>query len=265
MRDYYLPTRRGQLVTLADYVGEAESTAVAYRVGDRIVKANNDLVGAITGLPAQFRDNWALITDPRQRRSLARALVDNNYLTERRRRAIFSILLWGTLLVWLTVGFVVAAVNSDAYSGYQSGWALFFYSIGTSIFLPTPFEVLLQSAANAIGIVWTVLIASFAKTAGAWLVLMMGDKANEGMNAMLDRHALLRRGFHAMERFARKYGLFALFLFFVPPFSPDTAPLFIFALLGMKKGPFLLVTLLAFATRSIVYLLVFGDGSAAFF
>ncbi len=243
---------------LADFVGEAESSNLTYRFGDRLVRANNDLVSAVTGLPGQFRDNWALISDPRQRKSLARALVDNNYLTDRRRRAIFSILLWSTLLVWLTVGVIVAAVNQDAYSSYQSGWALFFYSIGTSLFLPTPFEVLLGNAADAIGVSLTVAISSFAKTAGAWLVLMMGDKANEGMNAMLERHALLRRGFTAMEAFARKYGYGALFVLFAIPFSPDTGPLFVFALLKMKKLPFLIVTLMAFAVRSLLYLLAFG-------
>ncbi len=263
LRDYF---RSGQVrvARLVDWEGEPQSGGLAYRVGNRIIKANNDVVAVLTGLPSQFRDNWALLRDPLQRRLLARALMDDALLTHRRRRAIFSILLWGTLIVWGIVGFTLFVVNRPALGTYESGYSLFFYSLATSLFLPTPFEILLSNAVDDLGVFWTVLVAAVAKMAGSWLVLMMGDKANAGMASLLERRPTLARLFKALERFAQRFGYFAIFVLFAIPFMSDTAPLFVLAVLRMKKLPFLLVTFAAIVARSLLYIYA-GDAIAGLF
>jgi membrane protein DedA with SNARE-associated domain len=254
LRDYLAPVPGRPVAALADWEGDAEGRNVLLRFGDRVARANNDVLAAITGLPAQFRDNWRLLSDGGQRGLLLRSLVDESLLTPRRRAAVFSILLWGSLLVWVAVGLVLFFVNRPALGTYESVYSLFFYSLATSIFLPTPFEVLLSNAVGHLGVFWTVVVAAVAKTAGAWIVLLLGDKANEGLETMLERRALLRRAFEAMERFARKYGYFAVFAFFAIPFMSDTAPLFVFAVLKMRKAFFLGVTFLAIVARSLLYI-----------
>ena len=263
-RDYLLPVRGRQVAALADFEGEAAGRNFLLRFGDRIAKANNDAVSGITGLPSQFRDNWALVSDPAQRALLLRSLVDESLLTPRRRKAVFSILLWGSLFVWVTIGVVLAIVNRHALGTYQSVYSLFFYSLATSIFLPTPFEILLSNAREHLGIVWTVAVAAVAKTAGAWIVLMLGDKANEGLETLLEKRALLRKIFQAMERFAQKFGYFAVFVLFAIPFMSDTAPLFVLAVLKMRKSIFLAVTFAAIVVRSLLYLLA-GDFFSSIF
>lgn len=263
-RDYLLPVRGRPVSALADYEGEAAGKNLLLRFGDRIAKANNDAVSGITGLPAQFRDNWSLLSDPAQRSLLLRSLVDESLLTPRRRKAVFSILLWGSLFVWVTVGVVLAIVNRDALGTYQSVYSLFFYSLATSIFLPTPFEILLSNAREHLGVFWTVAVAAVAKTAGAWIVLMLGDKANEGLETLLEKRAFLRRIFQAMERFAQKFGYFAVFVLFAIPFMSDTAPLFVLAVLKMRKSIFLAVSFAAIVARSLLYIYA-GDFFASLF
>lgn len=252
------------MAALVDWQGDGEGSGIGYRLGDRVVKANNDVVSAITGLPEQFRDNWRLLSDPQQRRLLARSLVDESFLTPRRRKAVFSLLLWGSLFLWVSVGIVLAIVNRDALGTYESVYALFFYSLATSIFLPTPFEILLSNARAALGVFWTVAVAAVAKTAGSWIVLMMGDKANEGLGTLLEKRPLLKRIFKALERFAQKFGYFAVFALFAIPFMSDTAPLFILAVLKMRKSIFLAVTFAAIVARSLLYIYA-GDFFAGLF
>jgi uncharacterized membrane protein YdjX (TVP38/TMEM64 family) len=264
LRDYWRPLPNRRVAALVDWEGDAAAGGLVYKLGDRFVKANNDVVAAITGLPAQFRDNWRLLADPAQRKLLARSLVDESFLTPRRRKAVFSLLLWGSLFVWVSVGVVLAIVNRDALGEYQSVYSLFFYSLATSIFLPTPFEILLSNAVDVLGVFWTVTVAAVAKVAGSWIVLMMGDKANEGLATLLEKHASLKRMFKALERFAQKFGYFAVFVLFAIPFMSDTAPLFVLAVLNMRKGIFLAVTFAAIVVRSLLFIYA-GDAFAALF
>ncbi len=259
LADYFDGREGGlKLSVLADYVGEGEGRSITYRVGDRIVRANNDVVGAITGIPGQFRDNWRLLRDGEQRRLLARALVDDALLTNRRRKAIFSILLWTMLSLWVIAGVIVGVVRGGDLQTYQSVYALFFYSLATSIFLPTPFEVLLGNAVDNLGVFWTVLVAALAKTGGSWVVLMMGAKANAGLQQILERYDTMNRIFDALERFAQKFGYSAVFILFSIPFMSDTAPLFILSVLNMRKSLFLAVTFAAIVTRSLLFIYL-GD------
>ena len=246
----------GQVTTFVDHVGDIEhEERVVTRVGDRIVKANNDLFNAVTGLPGQFRDNWRIMRDPVQLGLLMRALVDDALLTKRRRKAIFSILLWGTLIVWAAVGITLMVVRRDALVSYQSGWSLFFYSVATSLALPLPFEFILKDSAADLGIFFTVLIAALGKTVGSWLVLLAGDKVNESLEAMIKGDGLMSKLFHGLMRFAQKYGYVAVFVIFAIPFMTDTAPLLVLAALRMRKGPFLAVTFVAIVVRSMIVLL----------
>lgn len=254
MRDYFRPGGFRHVTLLADYHGDVESQGLGMRMGERVVRVNNDIVGKITGLPSQFRDNWRLLTDPAQRQLLARSLIDDSLMTHRRRRAIMSMLLWLTLLSWAVVGVVLAVVNREALGTYQSVYSLFFYSLATSLFLPTPFEILLGNAVTNIGVLWTIVVAAVGKTAGSWIVLMMGDKANEGLEALLEKYETLKRMFDGLVAFAQRYGYFAIFILFAIPFMPDTGPLFLLAVLRMRKSIFLAVTFLAIVVRSLLFI-----------
>ncbi len=264
LRDFFGETEEGPVAALVDYVGEVETNSLGYRIGNRLVRANNDFISSITGIPGQLRDNWRLLSNPVQRRALARGLIDETSLTTRHRKALLSILLWSTILVYLVAAVVLGFVNREALSTYQSVWSLFFYSLATSMFLPTPFEILLDNAVKNLGVTWTVLIASFAKTVGTWLVLIAGDKASAGLDTLLARKPFLRASFNGFKALAQKFGLYLVFILFAIPFMLDTGPLFLAALLGFKKIPFLAVTFVAICTRSLLFIYA-GDLFAAVF
>lgn len=254
LADYFGDNGMRQPTVLADYVGEAEGRSFSYRIGSRLVRANNDLIGSITGIPGQFKENWRLLSDPGQRKLLARALIDESALNNERRKAIFSILLWSSLLVWAVVGLTLAIVNREALGDFQSGYALFFYSIATSLFLPTPFEIILGNAVDNIGVIATVSIAAVAKVIGAWLVLMMGDKASEGLTSFIEKRPKWQARWDKILAFAQKYGYTLVFIMFAIPFMSDTAPLFLLAVLNMRKGLFLAITFVAIVIRSLLFI-----------
>jgi len=258
LRDYYGPAG-GRVTTLVDYSGvEQAPRSLFYRLGDRLLRANNELIDRVLGVPGQMRDNLAILRDPVQRKLLAQALVDEQLLTPRRRRALFSLVLWGTVLLAVAIGVFLLAFYRDAIPAYEAAYQLFFYGILTSLFLPTPFELLLSPARQEIGLLATVLVASAAKTVGSWLVLLMGDRANAGIKGLLERRPFVARVFGALERFAQRFGYFAVFVLFAIPYMSDTAPLFVLAVLRMRKGPFLATVAFAVAIRSLLYL-VFPD------
>lgn len=263
LRDVYEGPGSVRVTVLADHLGEMEERRGFFaRFGERVVRTNNEVLGAVTGLPGQLRDNWRLLRDPVQLRLLMRSLVDDSLMTARRRRAVFSIFLWGSLMVWGAVGLALAIADPRALVTYQSVYSLFFYSLATSLLLPIPFEFILSNAAAHLGVLLTVLVAALGKVAGSWLVLMMGDRANQGLQELLKRRALLRRAFHRLMAFAQKYGYFAIFVIFAIPFMTDTAPLFILAVLRMKKLPFLAVTFVAIVVRSLIWIYA-GDAWGA--
>ena len=254
LRDYFGQEGLTRVTVLADWVGEPAGRSISYRIGDRVVRANSDFFNAITGIPGQFRENWRLLRDPMQRKLLARALIDDSLLTKQRRTAIFSMLLYLSLFTWVIVGLVLAIVNRDALAQFQSGYALFFYSLATSLFLPTPFEIILGNAVDRLGVATTIFIAATAKVAGAWLVLMMGDKAGQGLDALLERKPKLARAYAKTILFAQKYGYAVVFVLFAIPFMSDTAPLFLLSVLNMRKSLFLAVTFVAIVIRSLLFI-----------
>lgn len=262
LRDFYAPGRLARFTALRDHHGpDATPHGPFYRLGARVVAANSRMVDVLFGVPDQLRDDWALMADRRQRRFLARALVNERYMSPRRRRALMSILLWSMLVLWAVTGAIIAVVSRDALEVYKAGYALFFYSLATSVFLPTPFELLLQESVETLGFLATVLVAAVAKTVGAWLVLLLGDKANQGLDQVLGKRGLMARAFRWTQAFAQKYGYFAIFVLFAIPFMSDTLPLFVLAVMRMKKLPFLAVTFAAIAVRSVIYLAA-GDAIA---
>lgn len=263
LRDY-LREGHQPVTLLIPYTGEVETNTLGYRLGDRLVKANNDFISNFTGIPGQLRENWRILSDPEQRRQLARGLIAETGMTNRHRKALLSILLWSSILLYLVVALILGIVNREALGTYQSVWSLFFYSLGTSLFLPIPFEIILQDSVKNLGVAWTVLVAAFAKTLGAYLVLLAGDKASAGLETVLAKRPVMRAGFRALMALAQKFGLYFVFFMFVIPFNSDTAPLFLAALLRFKKSSFLIVMFAAVVIRSLIFIYAWDAIKALF-
>ncbi len=263
-RDYWGKDGVAKPTVLADWVGDQESHGPVRAGLESLVRANSAMVAAVQGIPAQWAQDVEILRDPLDRKLLLRALANETLLTQRRRQALVSIIVWTFLFAWAVAGIVVALAARPALADFKATGNLFMYGVATSLFLPLPFETLLSSAQRELGYVWTILVASLSKVAGAVLVLLMGDKASTGLDRSLRRYPLLKQGWTWLQHQAQKYGYTIVFVMFAFPFMSDTLPLFLFAVMHMRKSIFLAVTFVAICVRCIIFFFLW-DGLRVLF
>ena len=104
-----------------------------------------------------------------------------------------------------------------------------------------------------------VLFAALAKMIGAYIVFSVGDRAKKTarFQRFLDNHRWAKKFFDLSERFVRRYGVFAVFVLLSIPDSPDTASLYLFAIVGKRPILFSIASGLATALRMGLVLLGF--------
>lgn len=256
LRDYYGPQGVARMTALADYRGDTRHWSRTRRLTEGIVGGNSRAVGTLTGIPAQWERDWELLRDPLERRLLARAVLDESLLTRERRRSIVSILLWTGMAMWATAAIVLAVAAQQHMAGFRAASSLFFYGIATSLFLPLPFETIVGSVSKEIGIAATVLVAAVSKVVGAWIVLILGDRAYDRLEHLLHGRATARRIWERVLKAAQRYGYAFIFVVFAIPFMSDTLPLILLAVMNLRKRVFLLVTFVAFVLRTYLVLVV---------
>lgn len=256
LRDFYGRGPQGDLVLLRDYEGPLPTNNFRVRLGDRVVSSNEKLLGSIRDVPGQVGDAWDVLRNPQQRSLMLRGLIREEHLNDRRRSALFTLVLLTMVILWGSVSLILLLANRSALGTYQSGWGLFLYSLGTSLFLPTPFEFLLASSRDQLGLVATVLIASLAKAMGAYMVLLVGDRASSQLDNLLEGKGIGARVFRMLKALAQRFGYAFIFLMFAIPFNSDTAPLFLFSVMRLDKGKAVLTIFAAIVLRSLVYLLL---------
>lgn len=253
MRDFYNEGGVRHASALVDYNGDLADASTIRKGAEAIATWNNRLFHSVRDIPRQWERDVDAMRDPIERKLLMRAFVDDALLTDLRRKSIVSILLWSFLLMWAVTGTIIAIAARPALPNFQAIYTLFGYGIATSLFLPLPFETLLTRAQAQIGIPLTVLVASVSKVVGAWIVLLMGDRAGGGIEQILRRFPRLRSGWRATIAWAQRYGYAAVFGLFVIPFMSDTLPLFLLAVMHLRKSVFLIVTFVAFILRCILF------------
>ncbi len=261
-RDYFGPDGVAEVTVLADYVGDREGHGPLRSGVESLVRSNSAMVGGIAGIPGQWARDVEILRDPLDRKMLWRALGNEALLTQRRRQTLVSVIIWSFLVAWAVTGIVVAVAARPALADFKATGNLFVYGVATSLFLPLPFETLLTTAARELGIIWTVIVAALSKVAGAVLVLLMGDKASTGLERSIRRYPALQAGWRWLQLQAQKYGYTIVFLMFAFPFMSDTLPLFLFAVMHMRKSIFLAVTFVAICIRCLIFFFLW-DGIQA--
>jgi hypothetical protein len=111
---------------------------------------------------------------------------------------------------------------------------IFLYEVGTAIVLPTPSEV------PVLGYSW----------------IPLGDRAKgtARFGRLVERHRWLARVMAWSERFVDRYGILAVFVLLSIPGFPDTASLYLFALVGKRPVVFALAAGLGTAVRMVLVL-----------
>lgn len=106
---------------------------------------------------------------------------------------------------------------------------------------------------------WIFVFAVLGKTVGAYIVFLVGDRAKdtERFQRFLDKHHWAKKFFDVSERFVRRYGVFAVFILLSIPGLPDTASLYLFAIVGKRPILFSIASGLGTALRMGLVLLGF--------
>ncbi len=135
---------------------------------------------------------------------------------------------------------------------------IFIYEVGAAVILPTPSEIPVLGY-NYIPIGWIFLFAVLGKTVGSYLVFLGGAKAKEThkFTKFLHRHPAAQKVYELTEAFVRRYGVAAVFVLLSIPGFPDTASIYLFAVVGKRPIAFALASGLGTAVRMVILLFAF--------
>ena len=191
------------------------------------------------------------------RRALMRGLFDERGLTQRRRIALLFLCCLFLGLAWAIMEILTLLFWSELLSFKHETDLLLFYGIGTRLFLPTPFEVLLLRSANVIGAPTAILVASIGATVGSWILFIVGTQANKGLKTWMNKRHWTKRSWKWLEDNAERFGYVLMGVVLSIPFAPDAITA-IFTLLGLQMRWFLLTIFVATIVRLALFLWLFA-------
>ncbi|MEW5826018.1 MAG: VTT domain-containing protein [Candidatus Bipolaricaulota bacterium] len=133
---------------------------------------------------------------------------------------------------------------------------VFLYEFGTAVVLPTPSGIAVLGHAH-LPLVGIFLFAVAGKAFGSYLILFLGDrlKDTERFRRTVERHLWMQRALAWSERFVRRFGVVAVFALLSIPGFPDTASLYLFALIGRRPVLFAIASGMATALKMGLLLL----------
>jgi membrane protein YqaA with SNARE-associated domain len=226
--------------------------------GARIVRFfKEDLRQAPGRVKAGAEASGRELSSARGRRALLRGLFDERGLTQRRRIALLFLCCVFLGLAWIIMEILTLIFWAELLSFKHETDLLLFYGIGTRLFLPTPFEVLLLRSANVIGAPTAILVASIGATVGSWILFIVGTQANKGLKTWMNKRHWTKRSWGWLERNAERFGYVLMGLILSIPFAPDAVTA-VFTLLGLQMRWFLLTIFLATILRLALFLWLFA-------
>ena len=197
------------------------------------------------------------LSSAKGRRALLRALFDERGLTQRRRIALLFLCCVFLGLAWVIMEILTLVFWAELLSFKHETDLLLFYGIGTRLFLPTPFEVLLLRSSQVIGAPTAILVASIGATVGSWILFIVGAQANKGLKTWMRKRDWTRRSWGWLEANAERFGYVLMGLILSIPFAPDAVTA-VFTVLGLQMRWFLLTIFLATIFRLALFLWIFA-------
>lgn len=188
------------------------------------------------------------LASPEGMAGLRRAILNEEHLTERRRRVLvfFGVLI--LLVGWGLAEILVRWFAPEALVYKHETDILLYYGILTRLFLPTPLEVIVPGGARILGAPAAIFLAAAGATIGSWLLYLVGMKANQGIRAWMEKRGWGRRFWAWFQRTVPKFGYAMMGLILAIPFSPDAITA-LFAVMGLRLRWFLATIFLATSVR----------------
>ncbi len=240
------------LLTVAWIVSKSKA------IGHRFVRFfTEDLRQAPGRMKAGAEASGRELSSAKGRRALLRGLFDERGLTQRRRIALLFLCCVFLGLAWAIMEILTLVFWAELLTFKHETDLLLFYGIGTRLFLPTPFEVLLLRSAAVIGAATAILVASIGATVGSWILFIVGTQANKGLKTWMNKRGWTKRSWAWLERNGERFGYALMGIILSIPFAPDAVTA-VFTLLGLQMRWFLLTIFLATILRLALFLWIFG-------
>ena len=135
---------------------------------------------------------------------------------------------------------------------------IFLYEVGAAVILPTPSEIPVLGY-NWIPLFWIFVFAVAGKTVGSYIIFFLGDRLKKmaRFQRFANKHRWIKRTLSLSERFVRRYGVAAVFVLMSVPGFPDTASIYLFAMVGKRPIAFAIASGLGTAVRMVIVLFAF--------
>jgi len=172
------------------------------------------------------------------RRTIKHALRDPRNATPYEKTVVLVVLSFALVGIVLLLNTVFTFVPASWHTAYQIVLADFTASLLSTIALPIPAEPLLILHTLSIGPVLAVLGLLLGKLVGSWMLYLIGDSLNDGIQKKTAKSPRLKRGVLWMQRNADEYGFWILIPLNAIPFVPDLL-VYVFAVSGMRFRSFM--------------------------
>lgn len=214
---------------------------------------------AINLVVKQAHEVADIYQDPKLRREFAHAVRHPQLLTPVQQRSLLFLVLMSSVWCWLLGLTVLAVVTPNLAVAWNVLFTLYFAALGTNLFVPIPVEPLVVASVGSVGVAGAVLASGLGKAVGAWIIYTLGPVLRKAMANLEAKSAVTRRVMDKASAFAGRFGYAALGAMLAVPFSPfDIIPVYLFATLGLRVGPFLAAVFAGFSLRLLVVVLL-GD------
>lgn len=224
----------------------------AGRVGHGVHRITNLVI-------KQAHEVVEIYQDPVQRRAFAHAVRHPHLLTPVMQRSLLFLVLLSSLWLWIAGLTILALVWPGIANAWNVAFSLYFASLATNLFVPIPVEPLALASTGTLGAVGVAVACGLGKMVGAWIIYTLGPVLRKAMAKLEAGSLTTRRVMDRASRFARRYGYAALGAMLAVPFSPfDIIPVYLFATLGLRVGPFLAAVFIGFGLRVFV-VVALGD------
>lgn len=229
------------------------------RIYAGLIRSERLFARGVVVLPSTLQTGYAAtVTELRRKqgvRGLRRAILEEGYLTPERRQALLFLAAVIGLGAWVLSELLLRLLDPNVLPFKHHFDLLFIYGFATRLFLPTPLELLLPSGADVLGASMAVFVAALGSLVGTWVLYLVGDKANQGLDKFFDRWPWTRKAWSWVERNAERFGYALMGGLLAIPFAPDSLTA-LFAVLGLRLRWFLATAFAATILRLTIFLLL---------
>lgn len=187
-----------------------------------------------------------------ERRTFLRGLREPAKMHRRHKVALVLLVLLAGALLW-GAGRVVLHLLGAPTAAWDSAWTLAAGGfLGTAVLPFISYDPILFAVRDASGAPAAVLAASIGVTLGALVVWFIGGAVRGKLETWKTKAVWLRKVIGLLEKAARKGSYAALAVMAAIPFFPDSIPVYLFSMMGLRLGPFLGAVFLGTLVRSTI-------------